>query len=360
MDLGHGWQRLKRPRKSNQHDKMTWHTNKNSEVFTCSQERVEEYLQTLSSDMKSLEPARLKNTQEMSCSPDSETASCQPSPSGTTSARLTGTPGAEQLTFFAEDFPVRTSVQQVKEQELPGSVRDFGRNMRDSLERCDLVLSLPKTHLCFALGDLELSSKTWPRWGIMLDGECSELGMSVRHINETECGSWPTPTCQETEHPDATLTQTGRRLSKNGKTSHSLNLADTVKRWPTPCTRDYKGINAPEGLTRKDGKSRMDQLPNAVAYGGTQIQPTYCTPRVKGEEHFETVKKTQGGVSCGNAQHPSERGVSTQDRQRTVKPLVGRVAHGVANRVDRLKAIGNGQVPQCAAMAFSILSEGLI
>jgi site-specific DNA-cytosine methylase len=34
--------------------------------------------------------------------------------------------------------------------------------------------------------------------------------------------------------------------------------------------RDYKGMNTPEGLTRKDGKSRMDQLPNAVAYGGTQ------------------------------------------------------------------------------------------
>jgi hypothetical protein len=28
--------------------------------------------------------------------------------------------------------------------------------------------------------------------------------------------------------------------------------------------------------------------------------------------------------------------------------------------VDRLKAIGNGQVPQCAAMAFRILSQGLI
>jgi|TARA_Y100000034_G_scaffold46646_1_gene57448 DNA (cytosine-5)-methyltransferase 1 len=42
------------------------------------------------------------------------------------------------------------------------------------------------------------------------------------------------------------------------------------------------------------------------------------------------------------------------------QPIVGRVAHGVAHRVDRLKAIGNGQVPQCAAMAFNILSKGLI
>ena len=39
---------------------------------------------------------------------------------------------------------------------------------------------------------------------------------------------------------------------------------------------------------------------------------------------------------------------------------VPRVAHGIDNRVNRLKAIGNGQVSQCAAMAFSILSEGLI
>ena len=42
------------------------------------------------------------------------------------------------------------------------------------------------------------------------------------------------------------------------------------------------------------------------------------------------------------------------------QPILGRVAHGVANRVHRLKAVGNGQVPQCAALAFNILSEGLM
>ena len=44
----------------------------------------------------------------------------------------------------------------------------------------------------------------------------------------------------------------------------------------------------------------------------------------------------------------------------TDRPDVRRISDGVAYRVDRLKAIGNGQVPQCAAVAFSILSEGLI
>jgi len=38
------------------------------------------------------------------------------------------------------------------------------------------------------------------------------------------------------------------------------------------------------------------------------------------------------------------------------EPNVGRVANGVAARMDRLKAIGNGQVPLCAATAWSILN----
>ena len=39
-----------------------------------------------------------------------------------------------------------------------------------------------------------------------------------------------------------------------------------------------------------------------------------------------------------------------------IEPDVGRVANGVAARVDRLKAIGNGQVPQCAAEAWRLLN----
>lgn len=35
-----------------------------------------------------------------------------------------------------------------------------------------------------------------------------------------------------------------------------------------------------------------------------------------------------------------------------------RVAHGVAARVDRFKALGNGQVPQCAAHAWRLLTSG--
>ncbi len=41
----------------------------------------------------------------------------------------------------------------------------------------------------------------------------------------------------------------------------------------------------------------------------------------------------------------------------STEPNVGRVAHGVASRVVRLKAIGNGQVPAVAALAWETLSR---
>jgi DNA (cytosine-5)-methyltransferase 1 len=50
-------------------------------------------------------------------------------------------------------------------------------------------------------------------------------------------------------------------------------------------------------------------------------------------------------------QHPDAFGPSWW----ATEPDVGRVAHGVAARVDRLKAIGNGQVPLVAETAFRIL-----
>jgi len=39
------------------------------------------------------------------------------------------------------------------------------------------------------------------------------------------------------------------------------------------------------------------------------------------------------------------------------EPDVGRVAYGVASRVDRLRALGNGQVPSVVALAWNILTQ---
>jgi len=121
--------------------------------------------------------------------------------------------------------------------------------------------------------------------------------------------------------------------------------------WPTPCTRDYKGANAVEGLTRNDGKSRMDQLPNAVAYSDNNKAPA-------GQLNPDWVEWLMGwpiGWTIMDA-------ITELDwRDWSIDPADGgevpRVATGIKNRVGRLKAIGNGQVPQVAAMAWKILTK---
>jgi len=47
------------------------------------------------------------------------------------------------------------------------------------------------------------------------------------------------------------------------------------------------------------------------------------------------------------------------EESRTVKSSMGRTANGTANRVDELRLLGNGVVPQTAALAWKILNERL-
>jgi len=87
----------------------------------------------------------------------------------------------------------------------------------------------------------------------------------------------------------------------------------------------------------------------------------------------EKIKSIPNTSSIGlQGQRKYEQSInSTQSRNRktikleygrtsdfwAVEPNVGRVANGMADRVDRLKAIGNGQVPLCAATAWRLLNE---
>ena len=72
------------------------------------------------------------------------------------------------------------------------------------------------------------------------------------------------------------------------------------------------------------------------------------------------IERLQGG---GAENHTERREIKNGStffqcgiaRKWPIEPDVGRVANGVAARVDRLKAIGNGQVPRVAATAFKLM-----
>jgi hypothetical protein len=92
-------------------------------------------------------------------------------------------------------------------------------------------------------------------------------GVSIQQL--ANAGLLPTPTTQEPES-DCELTANGRRMTKDGKDSHSLNLGRIARFLPTPRARDgVKGSD--RALTLKDGKLvNMDK--NGTTYGMTLEQ----------------------------------------------------------------------------------------
>ena len=97
-----------------------------------------------------------------------------------------------------------------------------------------------------------------------------------------------------------------------------------------------------EGQRSQPRQEEVTQLGNTGALAYTENQGNVWRQWIMGfteQEHNSGRGKTDGGREWWKAE-----------------PNVGRVADGVAARVDRLKAIGNGQVPLCAATAWRLLT----
>ena len=79
-----------------------------------------------------------------------------------------------------------------------------------------------------------------------------------------------------------------------------------------------------------------------------------------GLRNAATNRQMEGNIGfgfCGVDRNWWKR--EPESTPRTIERNMGGMVDGVASRVDRLKAIGNGQVPLCAATAFRILSKDL-
>jgi len=85
---------------------------------------------------------------------------------------------------------------------------------------------------------------------------------------------------------------------------------------------------------------------------------------VESDEAWATPKASIDGTSVKTLQMV-KNGVAENSLMRQVLMkgknigIIPRVSTNIPNRVNRLKAIGNGQVPQCTAMAFAISMQGI-
>lgn len=89
------------------------------------------------------------------------------------------------------------------------------------------------------------------------------------------------------------------------------------------------------------------------------------------QDHELCTGRDKFGVGCAECSHPDSprelqpEGSIQDKRKRTsdgnwwhLEPDVGRVVDGMASRVDRLRCLGNGQVPAVAKLAWEMLMTG--
>ena len=162
-----------------------------------SQALVEEYSEGISLDGAQSAQSSGKPTQQAYCAPDKMTAFSRLSRFGMTYKPLTATHGEALLMSYLAAFPAKTFQPQGGGAELQGPEAQCGNTWPESLTKFDLSSCSWKTHQCSLLGDLELFSGTWPKWGLMRNGESWAQTSLVQRIGGTEFGWLPTPTATD-------------------------------------------------------------------------------------------------------------------------------------------------------------------
>ena len=217
---------------------MSWH---------FSRALVVEYLGGNSSGGEPFAPSNGTPTHGMFWSPDKTTDASKPSRSGMTFRPSTERLGADLLTWCLAASRARTSAPRARALESKASEAVCGSTWRESSVRFCRDSSSWKTHLCLWEEDLDWSSVTWPKWGMMRNGVLWERITPPPLTSGIESGSWPTVRSTDGERG-------GRgdliQAIRGNENSH-------YKLWPTPNQRDWKDTGATQGNRKSPNLGTM-------------------------------------------------------------------------------------------------------
>lgn len=163
-----------------------------------------------------------------------------------------------------------------------------------------------------------------------------------------------------------------------------VSAADTG----APHLRERIWIVADAGCGRRDRAEgrQVEQSRRAEVERGSEVVPDAVCDRCRQRADQQEPESRSCGASNAGNDGPQESLADTDCRQFAfqratgrmgrisvegedafaryyagvdwpAEPGLGRVANGVAHRVDRVKALGNGQVPRVAATAFTLLKR---
>lgn len=184
-------------------------------------------------------------------------------------------------------------------------------------------------------------SLTLPKWGMwdatgLYPQQTPELGTGEKGYGLWQ--KWPSPTCSDVYTANLRSTQ-----QKPGS-MHSVTLPQAVAMWPTPTSHLAKETGAPSEYNRNEPTITSRLFESAEHRDGKQLNPDW------------TEWLMGWPVGWSNVEPLGE----LDWRDWSVDPAdigeVPRVTSAKENRANRLKAIGNGQVPQCVVMAWELLA----
>ena len=134
-----------------------------------------------------------------------------------------------------------------------------------------------------------------------------------------------------------------------GYLAHSISTRAGNKDGTT-CRQKRKATNALKPATLRQGNGQTLSKGTDASSADCGIVADSDNKQCKGCEQETLLRQSrlsrEFGRSCENGQ-----------TQWATEPAVGRVAHGVSRRVDRLKCLGNAVVPQCAAIVANRVVE---
>lgn len=387
---------------------MSWH---------CSQALVEAFSQANVWVTGSCVRWKKIRIAERSLCGGKKTTASPSSQSGTTLTPSTGTPGmALSMSFLlashAKDSPLQESNL---EQTTPET---SGQPQQGSSEKYVQAELFSKTYQ-----ESESTSESWPEtlpiWGMIANGELSQLEKPELCTLESGGGAWPTPTVNTRPNegnvrllrkqvlegklseeeatqmlngkspfsaqgavqawPTPSVTDSGGGIAKDTEISESgaysrknkdgvrwgVPLRDAVpaheKKWPTPTASDHKGGT---DTPRKDtGVSRNDRLDHCLEPGQTgKLNPDWVEWLMGwpiGWTSLDSINiDHKGWWRCCMSVEPARYWEKDPaDIPVGEKYHTPRLTTKKEYRAERLKACGNGQVPQQLLLAWKQLKK---
>lgn len=308
-------------------------------------------------------------------SPDRMTALSRLSRFGMTFAPLMADRGAELLTWFLAASLARTSASQAREPESTASDPGYGERWRGSLARFDPDSRSWKTAQHSLIEGSDECSVTWPRSGMTVDGRCYLLPTLERPTGASASGlSLPTPTCGMAKHANMSAETSTRELLRGisaGRGASSLAIAIQAA-WPTPTSSLVTNGGRVTQSKAREGGTLIEALSSRTDwFVATPTARDWRSGKASDATHAKNSRPLSEQIGGSLSPDWVELLMGWPKGWASLEPIrssemrgwgagweddTPRVDVGTPNRVSRLKAIGNGQVPQCAAEAWRRLT----